>query len=353
ISQVMIIVLRGKMHNMNEQESKKSRQSGGRSALWALLGLIVGFSLPVLICMGIFFVFVLGLSAIGSGGGAAGPGIPVHVSGPLTGPAIAVIEVNGPITSGRAPAFNSIPIAASEDLTRIIRFTTKDPDVKAILLKVNSPGGSVVASDQIYQELKNAHLPIVVLMGEMSASGGYYISVAGDYLIANPNTLAGSIGVISTIPNAEELFEKVGVEFNVFTSGDAKDFGSLYRNMTPEETGYWQGVIDETHDGFVAIVAEGRNMSEDEVRALADGRVYTGRQALELGLVDALGYERDAINKAAKLGIIGGEPRVIRYTSDTGFFSLLDGLVNVPQNGVPYKWIEWMLTPRLEFRWVP
>jgi protease-4 len=193
---------------MENQTNEKPKKTRNRSALWMLFGLITGFGLPVLACLAFFFMFVLGLSALSSGAGAGGPPIPVHVSGPLTGPAIAIVEINGPIIGGRAPVFNATPLAASENLIQVIRQTAKDPDVKVILLKVNSPGGSVGASDQIYQELKETRLPIVVLMGELAASGGYYVSMAGEHLIANPNSLVGSIGVISTFPNAEELFEK-------------------------------------------------------------------------------------------------------------------------------------------------
>ncbi|HLF89158.1 MAG TPA: signal peptide peptidase SppA [Anaerolineales bacterium] len=336
------------------QTAQNQKNPGNRSALWALLGVFIGFSLPVLTCMGFFFLFIVGLGAAGSGPSAAGPAVPIHVSGPLTGPAIAIVEVSGPILSGRAPSFSEFSIAASEDILDIIQWSVVDPDVKAILLVVNSPGGSVVASDVIYDELKNVQKPVVVLFGETAASGGYYISMAGDYIVANPNSLVGSIGVISTFPNAQELLDKVGVEMNVIISGEAKDFGSLYRDMTPEEMEYWQGLIDETYAGFVEIVAEGREMSEEEVRALADGRVYTGRKALDLGLVDALGYEQDAINKAATLGLISGEPRVIRYSAQVGFLSFLGGVANnLPQGSVPYNFLERLLSPKMEFMWVP
>ena len=337
---------------MESKTQKKPRSEGTRTALWLLLGFIVGFGLPVLACMGLFIAFVVGLSAIGAQSGA-GVNFPTHISGPMSGPAVGVIEVSGTIVSGSAPPFNTGGLAAAEDIKRVIKLTAQDTDVKAILVKVNSPGGSVVASDLIYQELKNTHKPIVVLMGDLAASGGYYISMAADHIIANPNTLAGSIGVISTFPNAEALFEKVGLEFSVFTSGDSKDFGSLFREMTPQERAYWQEVIDETHGGFVSIVTEGRGMTEAEIRALADGRVYTGRQALELGLVDELAYEEDAIKKAANLGIISGDPRVIRYTSNVGIFSALEGIANILKGPLPTEIVEWMLVPRLEFRWVP
>jgi protease IV len=338
---------------VHPQPIQPQKNSGNRTALWTLLGVLIGFSLPILTCMGFFFLLIVGLGAAGGGeASAAVPAVPIHVSGPLTGPAIAIIEVSGPIVSGRAPTFSEAAIAASEDVADSIRWSVQDPDVKVILLVVNSPGGSVVASDVIYNELKNVQKPIVVLFGETAASGGYYISMAGDYIIANPNTLTGSIGVISTFPNAEELLEKVGVEMNVVISGEAKDFGSLYRDMTPGELAYWQALIDETYASFVQIVAEGRNLSEEDVRALADGRVYTGRKALELGLVDALGYEQDAINKAAALGLISGEPRVIRYSTQIGFLSLLGGVANPPDTGA-FALLERLLTPKMEFMWVP
>ncbi|GAB4577662.1 MAG: hypothetical protein Fur0022_03930 [Anaerolineales bacterium] len=333
--------------------AQNQKNPSNRSALWALVGVFIGFSLPVLTCLGFFFMFIVGLSAAGGGQASTSvPAIPIHVSGPLTGPAVAIIEVTGPIVSGRAPTFSDTAIAASDDVVEVIRWTVQDPDVEAILLVVNSPGGSVVASDVIYNELKNVQKPIVVLFSETAASGGYYISMAGDYIIANPNSLTGSIGVISTFPNAEELLEKVGVEMNVIISGESKDFGSLYREMTPEEQAYWQALIDETYASFVQIVVDGRGLSEEEVRAVADGRVYTGRQALELGLVDALGYEQDAISKAATLGLISGEPRVIRYSTSGGLLSALGGIANPPDMGA-LALLERLLTPKMELLWVP
>lgn len=332
---------------------QNSKTPGNRSAFWALMGVLIGFSLPVLACMGFFLIFMIGLGAAGGGQAATGvPAVPIHVSGPLTGPAVAIVEIKGPIVSGRAPVFSDVAVAASEDVVDVIRWTAQDPDVEAILLVVNSPGGSVVASDVIFNELKNVQMPIVVLFGETAASGGYYVSMAGDYIIANPNSLTGSIGVISTFPNAKELLEKIGVEMNVVISGEAKDFGSMYRDMTPEELEYWQALIDETYASFVQIVVEGRNLSEEEVRALADGRVYTGRRALELGLVDALGYEQDAINKAATLGLISGEPRVIRYSTEGGLLSLLGGIANPPDTSA-LALLERLLTPKVEFLWMP
>lgn len=341
------------MTNQNPTPVQTPQAPRNRSAVWALVGVFIGFSLPALACMGFFFLFIIGLSAAGGGQASTSvPAVPIHVSGPLTGPAVAIIEVSGPIMSGSAPEFSTSAVAAADDIVDVINWTVQDPDVKAILLVVNSPGGSVVASDVIYNELKNVQMPIVVLFGETAASGGYYISMAGDYIIANPNSLTGSIGVISTFPNAEEFLDKVGVEMNVVISGEAKDFGSMYREMTPEELAYWQALIDETYASFVQIVVDGRGLSEEEVRALADGRVYTGRKALELGLVDDLGYEQDAINKAATLGLISGEPRVIRYSTQGGLLSVLGGLATPPDTSA-FALLERFLSPKIELMWVP
>ncbi len=336
----------------SKQPEKKERPPGGRSALWALLGVVIGFSFPILACFGFFFVMVVALSSVGGAGSSSALNVPIYVSGPVTGPAVAIIDVNGPIVGGSISGFEASQIAAADSLISLIRAANADPEVEAILLKVDSPGGSVVASDLIYEELRLTEKPVVVLFGELGASGAYYISMPADHLIANSNSLIGSIGVISSFPNIEGLMEEWGVKVNVIVSGESKDFGSLYREMTEEEIAYWQTVIDGTYDNFVAIVAEGRGMTETEVRALADGRVYTGEQALTLGLVDALGYERDAIAKAAELGGIFGEPHVVRFTSGGGFLSLLGGAAN-PQSQVMYDMLERMLGPKLEFRWWP
>jgi protease-4 len=221
-------------------------------------------------------------------------------------------------------------VAYSNDLIDNIESAGENDQVRAIVLAVDSPGGGVVASDEIYHALTKVEKPIVVVIGDLGASGGYYISMASDYIIANPNSLVGSIGVISEFPNAEGLLEKVGVDFVVITSGPRKDFGSPYREMTEAEREYWQVMVDEMYEGFVEIVASGRNMTAAEVRTLADGSVYSGRQALELNLVDALGYEEDALAKAAELGGIDGQPRIIEYQRQPTIFDLLTAAATRP-----------------------
>jgi len=246
-------------------------------------------------------------------------------------------------------------VLAAEDLIELIRELNRTPDVEAIVLKINSPGGSVIGSDLIYQELLLTQKPIVVLFDEIGASGAYYLSMSADLIVANRNSLVGSIGVISTFPNLEGLLTDAGIQVTVIASGEAKDFGSLFRAMTPEERRYWQGVIDEIYAEFVAIVASGRGLPEAEVIALADGRVYTGQRALEAGLIDLLGGEADAIREAAQLAGIAGEPRVVRYISGLGIFSLLgqtfgSGFV---RTALPEEILHWFIAPQLEYRWLP
>jgi len=280
-----------------------------------------------------------------------------HVRGPMTGPTVAIIPVNGPIVEGKVTPFSTETVASADEIIPMIKAAKHDDSVKAVVLEVNSPGGSVVASDRIYHALKDMDKPIVVMMGELAASGGYYISMAGKYIIANPNTLTGSIGVISTFPNASKLMDKIGIQMTVVKSGKEKDFGSPYREMTPEERAYWQKVIDETYDSFVEIVAKSRHMPKDKVLKLADGRVYTGKDALKLGLIDALGYEDDAIAKAADLGGITDVPRVIRYKpAESPLQALLGSATQrfgLPALGLStFPWNQ-ALAPSLQYRWLP
>jgi protease-4 len=209
-----------------------------------------------------------------------------------------------------------------------------------------------VASDEIYHALEQLDKPVVVSMGSLAASGGYYISADADYIYATPHTLTGSIGVISQFVTAEELLDDVGVEIVVIAAGESKDFGSVSRDMTEDEQAYWQALIDETHDAFIQIVADGRGMSVQEVREFADGRVFTGQQALELGLVDEVGYFEDAIQKAATLGGISGDPRIYELTPDISLFDSLYGIQAGQQPAVSLETLRTLAMPTFEFRMV-
>jgi protease-4 len=267
-----------------------------------------------------------------------------------TGDAVAVIYAEGVISSGSAGQTTSTggvtPARIKADLSRAAR----DASVKAVVLRINSPGGSVVASNEIYKLLRDFQKPVVVSMGETAASGGYYIACASKWIVANPDTLTGSIGVISELPNAEELLKKIGVQIVVIKSGPNKDIGSYARPMTDDEKKLWQAVIDQAYDGFVKIVAEGRNLPEDRVRQVADGRVYTGKQAKELGLVDQLGYLDDAVSKAGELGGITGKPRVVEYVPRLTLFELLTS-ASSRATGISLEQILGLdAMPRLQYR---
>ena len=202
--------------------------------------------------------------------------------------------------------------------------------VKAVVLRLETPGGAVAASQEIYRKLKylrdEKNLPIVASMGNVAASGGYYVALGADTIIANPGTITGSIGVIASILQYHRLFEKVGVGVEIVKSGKFKDTGSPFRGMTGEEKKYLQSLIDDTYDQFVHAVADGRNLDVAEVELLADGRVYTGRQAKELGLIDLLGGLDEAIQIAGELGGISGEPQVIELAKKK--LTLLDILLS-------------------------
>jgi protease-4 len=191
----------------------------------------------------------------------------------------------------------------------------KDDGIKAVLVRIESPGGVVAAAQEIYEELKkvrDAGKPVVASMGGVAASGGYYVACGADSIVANPGTLTGSIGVIMSFPNTEELFKKIGIGFQVVKSGQYKDIGSFARQMTPAERDLLGDLLDDVHEQFVGVVSTERDIEEDRVRAFADGRLLTGRQALEMGLVDRLGGYRDAVMMAGDLAGIRGEPTVVR-----------------------------------------
>lgn len=239
---------------------------------------------------------------------------------------VGVIYVEGAIMGGRQSVFSTL--AASEDIMSQIRQAAKDPSVKAVVLRVNSPGGGVAATQEITRELdrlQETGKPLVVSMGDSAASGGYWVSAAADKIFANKGTTTGSIGVIMTLQNMEELYEKIGIDFEVYKSGPHKDIGSSSREVTQEESELLQEIVDELFEEFVTVVAEGRDMPRQEVEALATGRVLTGQQALEAGLVDEIGNYYDAVDAAATMVGITGEPNIKTFGKNAVWTSFLEG----------------------------
>ncbi|MCU0586538.1 MAG: signal peptide peptidase SppA [Syntrophobacteraceae bacterium] len=228
---------------------------------------------------------------------------------------IGVIEVRGSITNVRS------------HLSALKRFR-KDPNTKAIILRIESPGGGIAPSQELYREIRRtrAEKPILASMGAVAASGGYYIAAPASRIFASPGTITGSIGVISHFPNLRELFQKIGVQTVTIKSGSFKDVGNPGREMTTEEKDLLQETLDQAHQQFVRDVAEGRSMPEERVRPIADGRILMGETALALGLIDELGNFEDAVLAATALGGIEGEPRLVHAKKEQrSFLDLLMG----------------------------
>jgi protease-4 len=189
-------------------------------------------------------------------------------------------------------------ISESYSVVNQLKSFLSDKSIAGVLLRVDSPGGSVAPSQEIYDEVLKYKLqkkPLIVSMGNLAASGGYYISSPAQKIFANPGTVTGSIGVIFTSPLFEDLTKKIGVEFRVYKAGKYKDIGSPYRKMSDEENGIIKNLLDDTHLQFIEDVAKGRGISKDSIAAIADGRIFTGRQALKQKLVDTLGGYEDAV----------------------------------------------------------
>jgi len=202
-----------------------------------------------------------------------------------------------------------------------------DDDVKAILVHINSPGGGVTGSQAIYHALEKAseYKPVVAVMGAVAASGGYYVACAADTIFAMEGTVTGSIGVIAAYLRTEELFRKIGLDVTVIKSGEFKDVGSPHRQMTAKEIAYLEDLLDSMYEQFLGAVSEGRGLEIDEVRTLAEGRLYTGLEAQAVGLVDAIGTYEDALWAAAELGGIDGDPSILRRTEKESLIERLLG----------------------------
>ncbi len=238
---------------------------------------------------------------------------------------IAVIKIQGPIYSTTVDSLTGSTSGADEIMQQIIS-ARDDKSVAAVLLRIDSPGGSVTAAEEISTELKKLKAtgkPVIASMGDMAASAGYWLATDTDYIFANPSTLTGSIGVYVPYMNVEELYKKIGISQDKIKSGQYKDIMSPDRPMTPQERQIMQTMVNQMYDSFVAQVSNGRKMPEDTVRRLADGRIYTGLQAKELLLVDQMGNYYDALAETAKRAGIQGEPKVKEYKKTVLWKSLL------------------------------
>ena len=262
---------------------------------------VIAATLAIYIGVAVLFL-VMGSSRRGGEGGQA-----------LFGPRVAIVELEG-------------MIAEVDDLVREVKAHRENPQVKAVVIRINSPGGVVGPTQELHQALvrvREAGKPVVASLSSVAASGGYYTAVAADRIYANPGTLTGSIGVIMQMANVQDLFKKVGVDYVVVKAGQYKDLGNFSRSMTPEERRVLQTLLDDVHAQFIDAVAQGRKLDRAEVVKFADGRVFSWVQAKDLKMVDALGSLEDAVNEAAKLAGLAVPPAVIRPTKRFSVFDLL------------------------------
>ena len=273
-------------------EAKLKRPSSNLNWLWWSIGIFFG----------LIFTFQLGAWSAGS----ENDGI---------GKKVGIINIDGPIVS------------AESTIEQLEKFSIRN-DISAVVIRIDSPGGLVAPTQEIYEKIKSLSelKPVVASMATVAASGGYYIALGVDTIIANPGTIVGSIGVVINYPVMTELLDKVGVEFETVKSGDLKDVGSYSRKVTESDRKHLNEMVNDMHNQFVNAVSENRPMLDKEnVFSLADGRVYTGLQSKELGLIDLIGTYEDAIELAGSLAQISGKPKTVQVNKKRGS-SILDWL---------------------------
>ncbi len=253
---------------------------------------------------------------------------------------IAVVEINDVIIT---------PEKTVEEIKRY----RDDKSIKAIILRINSPGGGVAASQEIYEAVKRTRESgkiVVVSMGSITASGGYYISCGANLIVANPGTLTGSIGVIAQFISIKDLADKLGIKENTIKSGELKDAGSPFKEMNEKDKAYFQDVVDNSFGQFLDVVSKERKINRDTLKQYANGRVFTGLQAKDIGLVDSLGTFEDAIRITARLAGIEGEPRIVREKKKFSFFEKFLGQTMEDVTVMRQKLFE---EPILQYKYAP
>jgi len=287
---------------MNGQKSNSGRW------FW---GIMIGLVIIAIIFSGIAFL-VLAVSVSGTGDRT----YEYVTSGPGKDK-IAVVELD-------------FTIIDPSSIVRQFKKYREDKSIKAIILHVNSPGGGVAASQEMYEEVRKTRdsgKPVIVSFGSIAASGGYYVACGGSLIVSNPGSLTGSIGVIATFTNFKELADKLGVKENVVKSGKLKDSGNPFRDMNSDDLEYFQEIIDNSYEQFLDVVSTERKIDKEELRKIANGRVFTGKQAKDLKLVDSLGTFQDAVRIAGQIAKIDGEPSIVREKNKRNFIEFfLEGM---------------------------
>ncbi len=254
----------------------------------------------------------------------------IKLSLPEFGPGVGIVRVEGAIEMSGPSSTFGVPQGAEAVIMRLNELE-KDSNIKAVVLRINSPGGTVAATQEIYEKiwkLRKKNIIIIASMGDVAASGGYYIASACNYIVANYGTITGSIGVIVYSPNLKRLFDKFGIQMNVIKSGKYKDILATHRDMTPEERILIQEMIDLSYTKFIKDIALGRNMNQEDIRPFADGRVMNGETALKNKFIDQLGTFEDAIAKAKELSALDADAPVYDQ-SDSPFQELFGSMKNL------------------------
>ncbi|TDA69776.1 MAG: signal peptide peptidase SppA [Clostridia bacterium] len=299
---------------------------------------VAGLVVVLVAVLGLAF-WLPGRGRPGLGGGAGG--------------SVGIVAIEGVISDGSSSGGLLGAVVGARTVVEQLRQAEEDGNVKAVVLRLNSPGGSAAASQEIaraVQRLREAGKPVVASMGDTAASGAYWVASAADKIVADPATITGSIGVIIQVQNLQELYDKLGIDSQVIKSGPHKDMGSGNRPLTSAEKDIFQGMVDDIYDQFVEAVAAGRGLSRQEVARLADGRVYTGRQARQLGLVDTLGDYREALSLAASLAGLPEPPAVKTFTRPSPWSFILSQIQSAPYHlRLPaFQPDYWLLAPAIE-----
>ena len=234
-------------------------------------------------------------------------------------------ETSGKSSEKVAVVDLNFTIISSESLVRQFKDFGENNSIKAIILRVNTPGGGVAASQEMYEAVKRVRdsgKPVVVSIASLGASGGYYTACGGSLIMADPGSLVGSIGVIISLTNFRDLAEKLGISENIIKSGELKDAGNPLRELNEKDRAYFQSIVDDSYDQFLEVVSRERKIDREKLREYADGRVFTGRQAKDIGLVDSLGTFEDAIMTAARMAGIDGEPTIVRKKEKLTIFEM-------------------------------
>lgn len=248
-------------------------------------------------------------------------------------------------------------ILSSESIVRQFKKFGEDKSIKAILLHVNTPGGGVAASQEMYEAIRKTRdngKPVVVSVSSLGASGGYYAACGGNIIVANPGSLVGSIGVIMNLTNFKELAEKLGITENIIKSGELKDAGNPFRELNEKDKEYFQGIVNDSYDQFLDVVSKSRKIDKEKLKEYADGRVFTGRQAKDIGLIDSLGTYEDAVRITSRMAGIEGDPVIVKEKRKENIFykivySLTENDLRSVKNELKNEFLE---QPILQYKFV-